>query len=177
MIVVSNFSLLMRGLSLPYRIKRYNLRHISTQMCFKATLGAQNQFKYCCRKGVIHDYTACINTIKGPDHPKTNNITCNQCHTSLEGNMFFKDKGKNEEARKKRIWKMHMLLGLSLFSSKEEGKEEKESELIIMIKRGILALKVIILCLLAHSAMADGNKEQRNFDIICIMNISYRMVS
>lgn len=72
---------------------------------------------------------------------------------------------------------MHMLLGLSLFSSKEEGKEEKESELIIMIKRGILALKVIILCLLAHSAMADGNKEQRNFDIICIMNISYRMVS
>lgn len=141
MIVVSNFSLLMRGLSLPYRIKRYNLRHISTQMCFKASLGAQNQFKYCCRKGVIHDYTACINTIKGPDHPKTNNITCNQCHTSLEGNMFFKDKGKNEEARKKRIWKMHMLLGLSLFSSKEEGKEEKESELIIMIKRGILALK------------------------------------
>lgn len=141
MIVVSNFSLLMRGLSLPYRINGFDLRCIRTQMRFTATLGTQYHFNHCSRKCVIHDYAPCINTVKRPDHPKANNIMCNQHHTPLEGNMFFKDKGKNEEASRKRRVKMYMLLGLSLLSSKEEGKEEKESELITMIKRGILALK------------------------------------
>lgn len=49
-------------------------------------------------------------------------------------------KGKNrQETRKNRKWTYSSLLALTLFSAKSE--EEKESELIIMIKRGILALK------------------------------------
>lgn len=57
------------------------------------------------------------------------------CKCSCEG----RNRKENKNHRK---WTYSSLLALTLFSTKAEGEEEKESELIIMIKRGILALKV-----------------------------------
>ncbi|MPC41440.1 tetratricopeptide repeat protein 19, mitochondrial-like [Portunus trituberculatus] len=72
------------------------------------------------KKSNLADHSWCL----GPSNLKS--------HTS----------GSEHAGRGRHGWSLASVLALSIFSTRSEGEEEKkESELIIMIKRGILALK------------------------------------
>lgn len=64
-------------------------------------------------------------------------------HSSHNSHSLGHECGSSSNGGGGQRWSLASVLALSLISTKTEGEEErKESELIIMIKRGILALKV-----------------------------------
>lgn len=90
-----------------------------------------------------HNFENCIATESFCEHVKCKTLSLIE-EVTLKYNVHTDTNGK--EKRRKRLWgrwTYSSLLALSFFGIKSEKEETKaESELIIMIKRGIIALRV-----------------------------------
>ncbi|KAK8746873.1 hypothetical protein OTU49_016872 [Cherax quadricarinatus] len=170
MIVVSNcrnFVKIMRlSLLPPVQHSRYSLLRFLYKPQTSINMGEFiNYFRY------SKDYKiGCSNFVDGVALGLVSKHSCGHRGVQLYEKTESEDKSRNQ-----RKWMHSALIALTLFSTQSEGKEEKkDSELITMIKRGILALKRGELQKaeqLLHVALKSAQETQNELAIIYIYDL------